>query len=165
MKRISVFVALGFLVGLGTGFFAGSAGVDRVLRKDSHAIDLEAIEKLHQKDIEVTLPQDPKGLLDIFTEDAVRIVPGSPPAVGKRAIEAENAKGRADYPGFKVLSYVPEYRNIHIENGWACEWGEHEGKYKVTPEGPPVTMRLKGFDVLRKQSDGSWKFAVLILNE
>ncbi len=165
MNRTSMFVAIGFLAGLGTGFFVQSAGVGRLLRKDPHAADLAAIEKLHQKDIEVTLPQDPKGLLDIFTEDAVRIVPGSPPAVGKQAIQAENEKGRADYPGFKVLSYVPEYRNIHIENGWACEWGEHEAQYKLSPEAPPVSLRLKGFVVVRRQSDGSWKFAVLILNE
>ncbi len=33
---------------------------------------MAGIEKLHQKDIEVTLSQDPKGLLDIWTEDAVR---------------------------------------------------------------------------------------------
>jgi ketosteroid isomerase-like protein len=165
MKRTSVFVAIGFLAGLGTGVFAHSAGVGRLLRRDPHAADLAAIEKLHQKDIEVTLPQDPKGLLDIFTEDAVRIVPGGPPAVGKQAIQAENEKGRAEYPGFKVLSYAPEYRNIQIENGWACEWGEHEAKYKLSPEAPPVSLRLKGFDVLRRQSDGSGKFAVLILNE
>jgi ketosteroid isomerase-like protein len=165
MKRTSVFVAIGFLAGLGTGFFGHGAGVGRLLRRDPHAADLAAIEKLHQKDIEVTLPQDPKGLLDIFTEDAVRIVPESLPAVGKQAIQAENEKGRAEYPGFKVLRYAPEYRNIQIENGWAREWGEHEAQYKLSPEAPPVSLRLKGFDVLRRQSDGSWKFAVLILNE
>ena len=165
MKRTSVFVAIGFLAGLGTGFFAHSAGVGRLLRRNPHAADLAAIEKLHQKDIEVTLSQDPKGLLDIFTEDAVRIVTGSPPAVGKQAIQAENEKGRAEYPGFKVLSYAPEYRNIQIKNGWACEWGEHEAQYKLSPEAPPASLRLKGFEVLRRQSDGSWKFAALILNE
>jgi uncharacterized protein (TIGR02246 family) len=165
MKRTSVFVTVGFLAGLGTGFFAHSAGVARLLRSEPHAADLAAIEKLHQKDIEVTLSQDPKGLLDIFTEDAVRIVPGSPPAVGKQAIQAENEKGRAEYPGFKVLSYAPEYRNIQIENGWACEWGEHAAQYKLSPEAPPVSLRLKGFEVLRRRSDGSWRFAVLILNE
>jgi uncharacterized protein (TIGR02246 family) len=165
MKRTSVFVAIGFLAGLGTGFFAHGAGVGRLLRKDPHAADLAAIEKLHQKDIEVTLPQDPKGLLDIFTEDAVRIVPGSPPDVGKQAIQATNEKFRAEYPGFKVLSYAAKYKNIQIEDGLACEWGEHESQFKMSPEAPPVSWRGTGFHVLKRQSDGSWKFAVLILNE
>ena len=55
MKRNSAFVTIVFLAGLGTGFFAHSAGVTRLLRRDPHAADLAAIEKLHQKDIEVTL--------------------------------------------------------------------------------------------------------------
>ena len=164
MRRTSLFVTIAFLAGLGVGFLGRGAYAD-MLQRRTHAADLAAIEKLHQIDIEVTLSQDPKGLLDIFTEDAVRIVPGSPPAVGKQAIQAENEKGRAEYPGFKVLSYAPEYRNIQIEDGWACEWGEHEAQYKLSPEAAPASLRGKGFQVLRRQSDGSWKFAVLILNE
>ena len=165
MKRTSVFVAIGFLAGLGTGFFAHSAGVGRVLRRDPHAADLAGIEKLHQKDIEVTLSQDPKGLMDIWTEDAVRFMPGSPPAVGKQAIGAENEKGRTEYPGFKVLSYAAKYKNIQIEDGLACEWGEHEAQYRLSPEGQPGKLHLKGFHVLRRESDGSWKFALMILNQ
>jgi ketosteroid isomerase-like protein len=164
MRRTSLVTTIVFVAGLGIGFFARSA-VTGTLERRTHAADLAAIEKLHQKDIEVTLPQDPKGLLDIFTEDAVRFNPGSLPAVGKQAIQAENDKFRADYPGFKVLSYAPEYKNTQIENGWACEWGEHQAQFKLSPETPPVSLRLKGFDVLRRQSDGSWRFAVLILDQ
>jgi ketosteroid isomerase-like protein len=165
MSRNSLVTTIVFLAGLGIGYFARGAGIGAPHRTDAHAADLAAIEKLHQKDIEVTLPQDPKGLLDLFTEDAVRFNPGSSPTVGKQALQADNEKFRAQYPGFKVLSYAPEYKNIQIENGWACEWGQHEAQYKLSPEAPPVSVRLKGFDVLRRQSDGSWKFAVLILKE
>jgi hypothetical protein len=44
MRRTPVFVTIAFLAGLGTGFFAHSAGVGRLLRKDPHAADLAAIE-------------------------------------------------------------------------------------------------------------------------
>jgi len=64
-----------------------------------------------------------------------------------------------------VLSYAAEYKDIQIEDGWACEWGEHEAQYKLSPEAAPASLRGKGFHVLRRQSDGSWKFAVLIFNE
>jgi ketosteroid isomerase-like protein len=163
MRRTSILVA--FLAGLGLGYFAHSARVSRLLRRDTHAADLAAIEKLHGEDIRVTLLQDPKGLLDIFTEDAVRFLPGSPPDVGKQAIQGTNQKGRAEYPGFKVLSYVPKYKNIQIEGGLACEWGEHDAQYRLSPDAPPASLNLRGFDVLRRQSDGSWKFAVLILDQ
>jgi ketosteroid isomerase-like protein len=165
MKRTSVFVTIGFLAGLGTGFFAHSAGVGRLLRKDPHAADLAAIEKLHQIDIEFTRSQDYKRLMDIWSEDAVRFMPGSPPDVGKQAILADNEKFAAEYPGFKVLRYAAKYKNIQIEDGLACEWGEHESQFKMSPEAPPVSWHGTGFHVLKRQSDGSWKFAVMILNQ
>jgi hypothetical protein len=73
MKRTSVFVTVGFLAGLALGFFAHSAGVGRLLRRDMHAADLAAIEKLHQDDIKFTLSQD-KELMNIWSEDAVRFM-------------------------------------------------------------------------------------------
>ena len=99
MRRTSVFVAIAFLAGLGIGYFArGAAGM---LQRRTHAADLAAIKKLEQEEIEVTLSQDPKGLIDLWAEDAVSFSPGSPPAVLKQAIEAEHEKFRARYPGFK----------------------------------------------------------------
>jgi ketosteroid isomerase-like protein len=163
MSRNSVVTTIVFITGLGIGFFARSA--TGTLQRRTHAADLAAIEKLHQKDIEVTLPQDPKGLIDIFTEDAVRFAPGKPPVVGKQAIQADNEKGRAEYPGFKVLSYAPKYRNIQIEDGLAFEWFEAEAKFKLSPEAPPASWHGKGLRVMRRESDGSWKFAVLILDQ
>jgi len=57
--------------------------------------------------------------------------------VGKQAIGADNAKGRAANPGLKVLSYVPKFKNIQIQDGLACEWFESEAKFKLSPEGTP----------------------------
>jgi ketosteroid isomerase-like protein len=165
MKRTSVLVTIGFLAGLGIGLFAHSAGLGRIPRTDTHATDLADIEKLHQKDREVTLSQDPKGLIEIWSEDAVRFNPGNPTAVGKQAIAAENYKFHSQYPGFKVLSYAAKYKNIQIEDGMACEWGEHESQFKMSPEAPPVSWHGTGFHLLKRQSDGSWKFAVMILNQ
>ena len=132
MRRPAVFMTMAFLAGLGVGYCARSIGIGTPHRTDPHAADMAAIEKLHQKDIEVTLSQDPKGLVEL--------------------------------PGFKVLSYAPEYRNTQIEDGMACEWGEHRAEYKLSPEAVAVRVDLKAFDVLRRQTDGSWKFAVLIGN-
>jgi ketosteroid isomerase-like protein len=126
---------------------------------------LAAIEKLSQKDIEVTLSQHPNGLLDIWTEDYVRFNPSGMPAVGKQAFESENEKFHIQYPGFRVLSYAAKYKNIQIADGLACEWGEHEAQSKLSPEVPPASFSGKGFHVLRRQSDGTWKFAVLIVNQ
>jgi ketosteroid isomerase-like protein len=156
MRRTSVFVTIGFLAGLGVGFFA-AGGYRGMLQRRTHAADLAAIEKLHQIDIEFTRSQDYQRLMDIWSEDAVRFMPGSRPDVGKQAIQATNEKFGAEYPGFKVLRYTAKYKNTQIEDGLAYEWGEHESQFKMSPEAPPVSWHGTGFHVLKRQSDGSWK--------
>lgn len=155
MRRTSVFVIIAFLAGLGIGYFARSAA--SVLQRRTHAADLAAIEKAHQEDIEATLTQDPKRLINLWAEDAVAFYPGSSPAVGKQAIGAANEKFHAQYPGFKVLSYTSKYKNLQVEDGLACEWFEKEGQYKLSPEAPPASWHAHGLVVLKRQSDGSWK--------
>jgi hypothetical protein len=110
MARTPVFVTIAFLSGLALGLVArGAAGT---LQRRTHATDLAAIEKAHQEDIEATLTQDPKKLIDLWAEDAANFNPGSPPAVGKQAIQADHEKFRAQYPGFKVLSYRPNTKTF-----------------------------------------------------
>lgn len=52
--------------------------------------------------------------------------------------------------------------DLQIEGALACEWGEHEGEFRLAPNIPPTSLRLGAFDVLRRQSDGSWKFVTII---
>ena len=162
MRRTSLFVVIAFLAGLGIGYFAHRAHADSFLRRDTHAADFAGIKKLRQQDIDVTLPQDPKGLIDIFADNSVRFNPGNPTAVGKQAIAAENEKFRAQYPGFKVLSYAPKFKDLQIEDGLAWEWSEADASFKMSAEAPPTSFHFTGLRVMKRQSDGSWKFVVLI---
>jgi ketosteroid isomerase-like protein len=146
MRQISLRATVAFLVGLGIGFVAWSVAVAAPGGHDALAADLAAIERLHKTDIEATLTQDPKGLMDLWTEDAVRFNPGGPSAVGKQAIGAENEKAHAQYPGLKVLSYVPQYTDIRIQGDLACEWFEREGEYRLSPESPSARWHAKGLD-------------------
>ena len=162
MSQTSRITILAFVAGLGSGYFARSAA--GMLQRRMHASDLAAIEKLNQEDIEATLVQDQKRLIDLWAEDAVAFYPGSPPAVGKQAIGAHNEKSHAEHPGLKVLSYTSKYKNLQVEGDLACEWFEKEAKYKLAPESSPVSWHAKGLLVLKRQSDGSWK-AVMALPE
>jgi uncharacterized protein (TIGR02246 family) len=156
MRRTSLITILVFVAGLGIGYFARGA-VGTLQQRYTHKADLAAIEKVHQEEIEATLTQDPKGLIDLWAEDGVKFNPGSPPAVGKQAIGAENEKFHAQYPGLKVLSYTSKYKNLQVEDGLACEWFEKKGEYKLSPESPPASWHANGLQVLKRQSDGSWK--------
>jgi len=165
MKRTSLFVAIAFLVGLAVGFFARSDARRAFPQRDIHAADMAAIEKLHQEDIRVTLLQEHKGMLDLWTEDGVIFQLGQPTLLGKKAIQAQYDKVGAEYPGFKVLSYVPKFKEVHVFDGWAFEWGDDtEAKFKMSPDSPTVSVRSQGLRVLMRQGDGSWKIALTVGN-
>jgi hypothetical protein len=85
MNRTFLFVAMAFLAGSAFGFFARNAGIGTLRRGHTHAADLAAIKKLEQEDIEVTLSQDPKGLVDVLRMGCALSPEASPPLASKRS--------------------------------------------------------------------------------
>ena len=118
--------------------------------------DLAGIEKFHKQDMAATLSRDPVALTDLWTDDAVRLRSGQPPELGKKAIRESNERWSAR-PGVKVLSYVPETKDLTILKGWAIEWGYITGSYVESPGGEVKQIRGTRLMVLKKMPDGSWK--------
>ena len=163
MKRNSVFVSIAFLAGLASGSFVQSA-LGTLQQKDPHASDMAAIEKLHQADEEATLKQDPIYLEKLWTEDCIKVDGPDGPVVGLKAMKEMYAKFKADYSEFKVLKYAPDYKSMQIAivDGWAIEVGYTEATYQMSAKESPVSVpRTEGMRLLKRQSDGSWKFALV----
>ena len=118
--------------------------------------DLAAVEKLRQQDIAATLSRDPVALTELWTDDAVRLGAGQAD-VGKQAIRESNERWSAR-PGVKVLTYVPEPKELtFLDGGWAVEWRNYAGSYVESPGGEPKHLRGTVLIVLKKLPDGSWK--------
>jgi uncharacterized protein (TIGR02246 family) len=118
--------------------------------------DLAGIERLNQQDIAATLSGDPVALTDLWTDDAIRLGAGRA-EVGRQAIRASNERGRAN-KAFKVLSYVPETKDVTVlEGGWAVEWRSYTASYVDSPNGEAKQVRGTVLAVLKKLPDGSWK--------
>jgi ketosteroid isomerase-like protein len=146
-----VFCALPVLAGHVVQRPGASAGSDT-----ARQAVLAAIEKLHQQDIAATLSRDPVAQTDLWTDDAIRLGPGHPAEVGKQAIRESNERWSAR-PGLKVLTFVPETKDLTIWNGWAVEWGYFTASYVESPGGEPKQMRGARLWVFKKLPDGSWK--------
>ena len=161
MRRTLALVTIAFLAGLGVGFWVGGAGFATLLRKNAHASDLAAIEKLHQADVAATLTQDPNALTVLWSDDGINL--GFPqPVVGIKAMGEAYAKFRAEHPDFKVLKYANDITDVRIVDGWAIEVGYSEGTYQMSSKGSPVSVpRAQGMRLLKRQDDGSWKFALV----
>jgi len=160
MRRIAVFVTIALLAGLGIGYFARGARTGATYKTDTHAADLEAIEKLHKADVAATLTQDPRALTALWSDDAVNLGFPGPPVVGIKAMGEAYQKFRTDYPDFQVLKYGPDIKAVQIADGWAIEVIYGESTYKVSRKHNPVTIEGKSMRVLERQSYGSWKFAL-----
>ena len=126
---------------------------------DDHDRDMAGIEKFRSEDIKATLSGDPNALTELWTDDAVRIQQGMPPDIGQDAIRAVNERHRTAYPGFRVVSYVPEIKDVTIVDGWAFQWGYFTGAYVDYPGGLEKPIRGRTLAVLQRQPDGSWKCA------
>ena len=119
--------------------------------------DLAAIEKLRQQDIAATVARDPVALTEFWTDDAIRLGPGTLADVGKPAIRESNERQTAN-KDFKVLSYLPETRDLtFLDGGWAVEWRSFTGSYVASRGAEPKQVRGMVLAVFKKFPDGSWK--------
>jgi uncharacterized protein (TIGR02246 family) len=126
---------------------------------EEHVRDLAAIEKLHSQDIAATLSRDTAALTELWTDDAVRLGQGESDDIGKEAIRATNERQKAATPELRVLSYVPEVKELAIIDGWAFEWKYYTASYVESPGGEVKHIRGKVLMVLKKQPDGGWRCA------
>jgi hypothetical protein len=123
---------------------------------DKKAQDMAGIEKFHMQEIAATLSRNTVALTDLWTDDAVRLIQGRPTEVGKKAIRESNERWSAR-PGVKVLSYVPETKDLAIFDGWAVEWGYITGSYVQSPGGEAKQIHGTRLIILKKMPDGSWR--------
>lgn len=141
-----------------------SVVVQAAVKRHMQGPDQAGIEELHRKDVAATLASDPKLLAELWTDDAVRLQPGGPAEVGLAVIRKNDQKQLAEHPGAKVLSYRPEIKDVQIVGDWAFEWNDFEASYKESPDGKTVSLHGKALRVLKKQSDGTWRFARAMWN-
>ena len=95
-------------------------------------------------------------VLGLMAEDAVFLVPGQPPMIGKPAFAAAaRALSGREPPRFDGTS---EIREISVLGNWAYMWTNL--KVVVTPPGgtPPITRVGPTLSILKKQN-GKWLLA------
>jgi ketosteroid isomerase-like protein len=157
MALRSVAVVLCAFGALTSHVFEGS-GLEAKM-DDAHTQDVAAIKEWLSRDIAATLARDMAALAEMNTDDAVRLGQGEPDDIGKEAIRASNERMKAASPELRVLSYVPEDKELTVTGGWAFVWGYYTGSYVESPGGEVKRVRGKRLLVLKKQPDGSWKCA------
>lgn len=147
VNRIVASVGIVVLLGLAVRMAAASAETG----------DAKEIEAFNQRFQDVTLRMDSAGLMALWADDGVTLLPGMAAITGKKTITKWLDDLVSKMPGYKVTKQENEFHDIRISGDWASEWGTTH-QVVQPPEGkPPIEGYGKILLVLHKDESGEWK--------
>jgi len=115
--------------------------------------------------VKAVLAGDVKGVVALYTEDAVEMPPDEPPVKGRAAIEAMYKNDFAEMAAKKMK--IAKFALTHLETLAHGDAAHDVGTYTqtVTAEGGAKPMNETGkYVVLLKRQGGAWKIAHAIYN-
>jgi uncharacterized protein (TIGR02246 family) len=119
--------------------------------------DIEAIRKLHQRDMAASKSGDFETLRSLMTDDAVIMPPGGKSLTGRKEIDDNFSRMREAMSQTEVLEYVLDFKEVKILGNYAYEWGEIRGRMRAKGSDKVESSTFKVMRILQKQPDGSWK--------
>jgi hypothetical protein len=151
------------LIGVGVITFVAvrlaAAADNRSSESSSEEADRIGIERLHRLDVEATLSDKADELAKLWDNETVRIQPGRPAEIGKAEIYANDKRWETKPDRPRTLCYKSEIKDVRIAGERAFEWGYISYKDSSNPK----PMRGKVLRVMKRQPDGSRKFARVIV--
>jgi uncharacterized protein (TIGR02246 family) len=102
-----------------------------------------------------TRAKDIHAILELVADDVVFLPSSMPPIVGKEAVEEMY---RAFFPRYREVKHEAVIEEVRVAGDWAFLWGADE--LRLTPESgeTEIHMKGKGLSILKRQTDGSWRF-------
>ena len=126
--------------------------------------DIEAINKLHQREMDASRKWDIDTLASLWSDDVVMLPAGEPALIGRDANRASVTRLRDQSGSAQISDYILSFNEVKVTGDWAFEWGTYSGT--LAPEGGGESLRATGkvIRVLKKDADGSWKIARAMYN-
>jgi uncharacterized protein (TIGR02246 family) len=137
-----------------TGLLVATVCVKARTTEEAGQKEIEAFNKRY---VELHLKMDTAGILALWAEDGVDLMPGDAPMVGRKKISAWVEDIVAKMPGYKVMKQEMEFHDIHVCGDWASEWAtEYQ---EVQPPGGKELINTYGKMalVLHREAGGKWK--------
>jgi uncharacterized protein (TIGR02246 family) len=137
-----------------TVLLMATAGLKARTADDAGRKEIEAFNKRY---VELHLKMDTAGILALWAEDGVDLMPGDAALIGRTKISAWVEDILAKMPGYKVMRQEMEFHDIHVCGEWASEWAT-EHQVVQPPDGKPVIDSYgKMALVLHREANGEWK--------
>jgi ketosteroid isomerase-like protein len=107
--------------------------------------------------IDVTTRMDNAGVLALWEEDGVSLLPNTKPIEGKKAIGAFLAEVTAQFPGAHMRSFEMTCAGIEVTGDTATEYCDEHQVVDLGAGKPPFDGRGKMLFVLHRGKDGTWR--------
>jgi len=116
--------------------------------------DVDAINQMREDTVTALGNNDLESWLAAWAEDAAIMPPNEMPILGRDEI---GKWGKAFFDQMRILEFRRIPKEVTVAGDWAYAWGHFEGKVVARAGGEPFPMNIKYLEILRKQSDQSWK--------
>jgi uncharacterized protein (TIGR02246 family) len=138
----------------GVAALMAAVGMKARTAEDAGQREIAAFNNRH---VELHEKMDTPGILALWAEDGVDLMPGDAAMIGRKKISAWVEDIVAKMPGYKVMKQEMEFHDIHVCGEWASEWAT-EHQVVQPPDGKPVIDSYgKMALVLHREANGEWK--------
>jgi len=132
-------------------------GVVRLKTSSASSDGEKEIAAFNKNYVDLHLKMDTPGILALWAEDGVDLMPGEAPLLGRKAISAWVEAIVSKMPGYKVVKQDMEFHDIQVSGAWASEWAT-EHQVVQPPDGKAVIESYgKMALVLHREASGEWK--------
>jgi ketosteroid isomerase-like protein len=123
------------------------------------------IDRFNHKFAALLLKMDHAGILAMWADDGVDLMPGENPLVGKKAIAEWVQDIQSKMVGHKVTKEDLRFHDISISGNWASEWATEDQAIQMPDGKPPVEGYGKISLVLNREPSGEWKIKQEMWND
>ncbi len=142
---------------LGACFVVMLMAAMRMKAQMSEDAGRKEIAAFNKRYVELHVKMDTAGVLALWAEDGVDLMPGDAAMIGKTKIVAWVEDIVAKMPGYKVTKQEMEFHDIRVCGDWASEWAT-EHQVVQPPDGKPaIDSYGKMALVLHRDPNSDWK--------
>lgn len=122
---------------------------------------IREIENFRETDIRYSVDRNIEGLISLWDEKGVLLIPGIEPLIGKNSIIEYFSK--AGTGNVTIERYSFDFHETRITDDHAYEWGSYDHCYVDNSTGFRYEEKGRLFRILRRDSSG-WKAVLAVVN-
>ena len=143
---------------LGACFVALLMAAVRIKARTAEGAGRKEIEAFNKRYLELHEKMDTAGILALWAEDGVDLMPGNAPMIGRNKVSAWVEDIVAKMPGYKMAKQEMEFHDIQVCGDWASEWATNINwcSHRTGSRSSKATARWRWYCIARLTASGKF---------